>query len=505
MATKPTVSPNTGAFSLLFVLTLAVLGYTLYLIQTNQHLDVQASALTPSLLFLNPPFVKGLIVQGGFSGTLCAVLLHMFNALIYASAAFGAVYYTFHYLSEPRASAQQQPNSRKLANGENQAEINGSEVMIMLPKYKDHATGESMGGSVDKAPYAQVFYRITTRPMKLAEGVEPTVYQRLYLAIYSMLEAHKDVPASVGTHHADASLRDHSIAVSKKVVEHYRKAGKVEPLAAIAGLAHDLDKLLGYQKKGEAWVKNVNATHHNKYAAFIVSTQRAFNALPEDDRNTLVLALRYYHDPEDLPLGGTGRVDELITALRYSDGYSIKEEKTAGVQSAAALPENLEIIDKALITTISGLNINGYLANQGNAGGWTVPALEYVLIPMSTLLESVGKHLTPELTRQLQLDHETRTFNHPAADLIRERLIEMNLLMTTYKHLKTDTGMFDCRIGISRFSAILMLEKTKLDSLLPGMLEKWGKCAYGIRITSATVDKSKQSVNDVEPEEKKEA
>lgn len=175
------------------------------------------------------------------------------------------------------------------------------------------------------------------------------------------------------------------------------------------------------------------------------------------------------------------------------------------MQSAAALPENLEIIDKALITTISGLNINGYLANQGNAGGWTVPALEYVLIPMSTLLESVGKHLTPELTRQLQLDHETRTFNHPAADLIRERLIEMNLLMTTYKHLKTDTGMFDCRIGISRFSAILMLEKTKLDSLLPGMLEKWGKCAYGIRITSATVDKSKQSVSDVEPEEKKEA
>jgi hypothetical protein len=65
--------------------------------------------------------------------------------------------------------------------------------------------------------------------------------------------------------------------------------------------------------------------------------------------------------------------------------------------------------------------------------------------------------------------------------------------------------MFDCRIGISRFSAILMLEKTKLDSLLPGMLEKWGKCAYGIRITSATVDKSKQSVSDVEPEEKKEA
>lgn len=501
MATKPSVSPNTGVLSLLFVTGIAVLGYTFYLMQTSQALDVQASALSPNPLFFNPTIVKELIVSGGFVGTLSAVLLRIFNALLYAAAAFGAFYYTFLYLSQPKGSAKATRAARVIANGENNAEIRGSDVMIMLPKYTDPASGEVRGGSVDKNPYTQVFYRIIVKPLKLASGVEPTVYKRLYLAVYAMLDAHPDVPASIGTHHADASLRDHSIAVSKKVMDHFRKAGKSEPLAAIAGLAHDLDKLLGYQRKGDTWIKNVNATHHNKYAAFIISTQPAFHELPEEDRNTLVLALRYYHDPDDLPLGGHSRVDDLVSALRYSDGLSIQEEKSAGVRTAATQQDSIKIIDEALITTISELNINAYLSNLGNAGGWTIPALEYVLVPMSTLLEMISKHLTPELARQLQLDHETRTFSHPAAELIRERLSSMNLLMTTYKNLKTETGMFDCRIGISRFSAVLMLEKIKLDSMLPGMLDKWGKCAYGIRITAPTVDKSKQEANDVAPQE----
>ena len=498
MASKPSVTPNAGVFSLLFLMCVGVLGYCVYLTQTNQYLDVQASALSPSWLFFKPAFVREIIVDGGFVGTLCAVLLKMFNTLVYAGVGFGVFYYAFHSLSETKSSPQlKKAEQRPLVNGEVTAEIPGSELLVILPTYRNLTLGTTSGGTTDRNPYRQVFYRIGTNPPTLAEGTVMNAYRTLYVAIYAMLDAHPEVPASIGTHHADASLRDHSIAVSKMVVARYRELGKLEPLAAIAGLAHDLDKLLGYQFKGGKWVKNANATHHSKYSAYITSTQPEFRQLPKEDQSVLVLALRYYHDPQNLPLGAHSRTETLIGVLRLCDGLTTQQEKTTGVQTAVMDADGLELIDNALIHTLKELNVNSYMEGVPHAGGWTMPALDYVLIPISTVLEHIGRHMSPELNRKLQLDHETRTFNHPAADLIRERLEHMSLLMKSYKNLVSDTGMYDCRIGVTRFMAVLMLEKTKLDSFLPGMLEKWGKAKYGIRITGATADKSKQPDNDL--------
>lgn len=323
-----------------------------------------------------------------------------------------------------------------------------------------------------------------------------TPLKRLYLAIYEMLKAHPDVPASIGGHHADAPLFQHSLTVAEKMQAYYKERGRYEPLAPIAGLAHDLDKLLAYKRSGDKWVKNVSATHHNKYAAYIVITQPEWRELPEDDRNTLVLALRYYHDPENLPIGASNRTEALILALRMCDGYAIREEKKSGVQTLN--DDQLEAIEKALLDTISELNINGYLSKNGHAGGWTTPALEYVITPMSTVLELLGKHLPAELNRKLQLDHETRTFKHPAAKLISERLNKLGMLMTTYKTLSSEMGLYDCRIGTARFTSVLMLNKDELETLLPGLNEKWGAAAYRIRIVKPTEDNSVQGDNDIE-------
>ena len=178
------------------------------------------------------------------------------------------------------------------------------------------------------------------------------------------------------------------------------------------------------------------------------------------------------------------------------DGYAIREEKKSGVQTLN--DDQLEAIEKALLDTISELNINGYLSKNGHAGGWTTPALEYVITPMSTVLELLGKHLPAELNRKLQLDHETRTFKHPAAKLISERLNKLGMLMTTYKTLSSEMGLYDCRIGTARFTSVLMLNKDELETLLPGLNEKWGAAAYRIRIVKPTEDNSVQGDNDIE-------
>lgn len=499
MATKPTVKQNTGVFATVFCCVALVLGYTYYLVQTNRQLDMQAIALAQHWYTVKPLWARQIISDGGYAGTLCAVLLLMFQGLLYCGLAYAAAYLGISYFTAKPEPQLANDAETKASKGVYNAEIPGSELMVMLPKYPGSVRGEWRGGNIDKNPYQQDFYRIEQAKVPIKEGVNLTPLKRLYIAVYGMLKAHPDVPASIGGHHADAPLFDHSLSVASKVQAYYKERGKAEPLAAIAGLAHDLDKLLAYKRSGDKWAKNVSATHHNKYAAYIVSTQPEFRELPEDDRNTLVLALRYYHDPDNLPIGASNRTEALIQALRMCDGYAIKEEKLAGVQTLS--DEQLESIEKALLDTISELNINGYLSKSGHAGGWTTPALEYVITPMSTVLELLGKHLPAELNRKLQLDHETRTFKHPAAKLVSERLNKLGLLMTTYKTLSSEIGLYDCRIGTARFTSVLMLAKQELDKLAPGLQEKWGSAAYRIRIVKATEDNTVQGDNDIEDAE----
>jgi len=498
MAKKPTVKKNTGVFATVFCCTALALGYTYYLIQSNQHLDVQALALAPHWYQIKPTWVREIVSEGGYVGTLVALLLIMSQGVIYCCAAFITGYLGIkHFLRKPPPAKVNSTAKTAVPKGVYSAEILGSELMVMLPKYRGK-DGQLQGGAIDKQPYQQNFYRIDQAEIPTKPGIEPTPHQKLYIAVYGMLKQHPDVPASIGGHHADAPLFQHSLAVSKKVKAYFVERGKKEPLAQIAGLAHDLDKLLAYKRNGDGWSKNVNATHHNKYAAHIVSTQPEFRLLPEDDQQTLVLALRYYHDPDNLPIGASNRTEALIQALRLSDGYAIKEEKAAGVENLS--DEQLESIEKALLNTVAELNINSYLNKNGHSGGWTTPALEYVITPMSTVLELMGKHLPVEMNRKLQLDHETRTFKHPAARIVTERFNKLGLLMTTYKSFSSELGLYDCRIGTTRFNAVVMLQKQVLDKLIPGLQEKWGTSAYRIRITRATEDNAVQGETDVEGE-----
>ena len=499
MATKPSVQKNTGLFAVFFCVTAVLLGYTYYLIQTNQHLDVQAIALAPNWYQLKPHWAKKIVAEGGYVGTLSAVLLIMFQGLLYCGGAFVAAYFGLKFLEDKPAldDAMIDPEAKR-RKGVNSAEIHGSVLQISLPEYPGAKKGKMLGGSIDTNPYKQDFYRIEQAHLSIREGVVLTTHKKLYMAIYAMLKAHPDVPASIGGHHADAPLFEHSLSVAKKMQAYFAEQGKTEPLAAIAGLAHDMDKLLAYKKSGDTWGKNKSATHHNKFAAYIVSTQPEFHELPEDERSALVLSLRYYHDPDDLPIGASNRTEALMQALRICDGLVIKEEKVAGV--ASVTDEQLESIEKALLDTISELNINCYLSKSEHAGGWTTPALEYVITPMSTVLELMGRHLPSELNKKLQLDHETRTFTHPAAKLVCRRLEKMGLLMTTYKSFSSEMGLYNCRIGTAGFKAVLMLQKSVLEQLTPGLQAKWGEPSYRVRITGALDDMSVQGASDVDGE-----
>ncbi|WGK63361.1 hypothetical protein QAO71_17620 (plasmid) [Halopseudomonas sp. SMJS2] len=500
------VKPSSGIFALVTLMALATLGYAYYLIATEQHLDYQAAALVPVRYMVQPDSMMLMIAGGGFSGTLAAVLVKTFNAMFLGSIVFMFIYAIgLSRLDRKKADEGEKRKSPAGTAGEYSCEIPGSEMIISIPDSKDYKTGLVVKGLHDTAPYREVFFRCNRADIPLNRPAA-TQLEQLYVALYSMLAAHPDVPASVGAHHADTSLFEHSRLISNAVVKYMRDRGWDEPVAKVAGLAHDMDKLLAYSRKGKGWVKNRSCTHHNTYSAFIVSNQPEFlnigddkeitgyHKLGDDDRTTLVLALRYYHHPEMLPNDASLRVERLVQALRHVDGQVIASEKRSGIEQAKEAEGTYSLLHTALLETIRELNINAYLGT-GRAGGWTKDAVEFVIVPMSTILEFIPPHLPTQLSRQLQVTVETKSYHHPAIPMLLESLEQMGLLMHQYKEMTSEKGLFDVRIGVQTFTACVLLNKEPLAEMLPTIVTKWGMTQYGIKIRKPTVDSHKDDLD----------
>lgn len=486
MSSSSSSAKPAGLFSFLVMTAISIGGYAYYLVATQQHLDYQADALAPSRFMFQPQAVIEAISNGGYTGTLVAVLFHVVYAAIFFGIAFSLTHLAVSLFSKLKQKIAPTPDPKTFfAPGEYECGIKGSEVMILISGKKNPKTGVVSKGVVDNAPYRQVFFRCNRVALKLSRAPKSAT-EKLYVAIHSVLAAHPDVPASIGAHHADTSLLTHSLAISQALVTYVTEMDWKEPLARITGMAHDMDKLLAYTCKDGAWVKTKDCTHHNSYSAYIVSNMPEFSELNEEDKTTLVLALRYYHHPQMLPLECGQRVERLVQALRFVDGFVIRNEKKAGIEDAQAGEHTPRLLKAAISETIADLNINNY-KRHGMAGGWTKDAFEYVIIPMSTILENISAHLPQDLTRQLQVSVDTRSFHHPAIGLIMETLDRMELLMRAHKDLVSESGLFDVKIGAKSFRACTLLSKQRLEELLPATVIKWGMSEYKIVVQRAAV------------------
>lgn len=495
MSSQSAAPVRSALLPLVVLLVLTILGYAWYLVQAGEELNYQARALVPTWYMYKPLIVTRLIAEGGYFGTLAAVLINVMHALIFCSVAYSAaallLAHAYKARNKPKGNADQSLNleERKLPAGVYDCDIPGSSLMVVIPDSSDPATNQVISGVKDTSPFGQVYLRCDRMPIATSRA-PATPLEKLQVAILELLKAHRNVPADISHHHADASLADHSIAISNKLVEHMSSKGWHEPLARLVGLAHDLDKLLAYQEKAPGvWVKRKDATHHNHYSAYLVQQQPEFAKLDEDDRYTLTIVLRYYHHPSMVPKNASDRIEHLISALRVVDGQVIQAEKAAGILNAQTGSETQQTVITALEKFLAVADINGHRGGQ-NAAGWTKEAFEYVIIPMSGLIERVGEFLPPQLARQLQLNVDSRNFNHPAVPVFKDALIEMGLLMIKVKELETPTGMYDVRVGIKDWKACVLLDKDRIAEMLPVTVPKWGATQHGaIRIKGPSLDK----------------
>lgn len=479
-------------FPMIVMLALVIGGYAAYLVEIGEELNYQAHALAPVWYMFKPRLVTQVISDGGYLGTLAAVGMNIIHALLFSVVAYSIVTIGFARIyaarnDQPQAEEIEEPDPA--VTGIFPCDIPGSTMMVMIPDSRDSSTGAVIPGVKDTDPFEQYYLRCDRSPVATARPPESPI-EKLQVAILELLKAHPDVPASVGHHHADASLADHSIAISKSVADYMRAKGWEEPLSRVAGLAHDIDKLLAYQQKGPGeWVKRKDATHHNTFSAYLVRQQPEFNLLPPEDRFTLTMALRYYHHPTHLPTNAGDRVERLINAIRHADGKVIQSEKAAGIATAQAASNTVDLVAAALEKFLSVADINAYRGGQD--AGWTKDAFEYVIIPMSRLIESLDEFLPNELARQMQLGVDSRSFSHPSIPVIKNALDSLGLLMWKVKDMESPTGMFDVKVGVKPWKACVLLDKDRISELLPTTVPKWGTTKFGmIRVLRPTIDKN---------------
>lgn len=488
---------SSGLIALFTMLCVLVGAYTFYLEEAGVALDYQAEALAPTWFMVKPAVVLNEIENGGTTGTLTAVLLNIVHTIFYAVFVFSVVTLAmgrFFRARNKKPAALHPDDTSPAVSGLYPCDIKGSTMMVMIPEARNPTTGETIAAVQDNDPFTQIYLRCDRKSISTAR--EPvTPIEKLQIALYELLEAHPDTPASIGHHHADASLKDHSIELSKAVVSYMKERGWDEPLARVAGLGHDLDKLLAYQeKKPGEWVKRKDATHHNTYSAYLVAQQPEFELLPPEDQFALTMALRYYHHPKLLPVNAGERVERLISAIRHADGVVIQSEKSAGIVNAQDGQNTSSILESALEQFFVIADINGYQGSH-NAAGWTKDALEFVIIPMSRIIETIGQFVPPELARQLQLSVETRNFSHPATQVLIDLMSSLQLLMPQHKGVVSPTGRWDVKIGMKQFKACVLLDKDRISEMVPTVVPKWGMTNYDVKVQKPTLDKMQGDVD----------
>jgi len=166
---------------------------------------------------------------------------------------------------------------------------------------------------------------ISYKPVKAElAGNVPAHHMPSINQLLGYLQAHPD--AYCGDGH-NTTLLEHHLGVIDEAFE-YEGADSLLPLAAAA---HDIGKTVSHAKQDGQWVR---LSYHDKQSGRLLAKFPAWWALPEDERSILLLAVKYEHSPNLMPVtfpglcsNGMRRAVTLLQQLREIDGLATRGEK----------------------------------------------------------------------------------------------------------------------------------------------------------------------------------
>jgi hypothetical protein len=466
--------------ALVYLATVINAGYVAYLYVTEQNLAFNQRVLEIAYLF-KPAFLLEAIGTGGVIATILgSITISVHYLAIGAGAVLTAFVITKFLFSRASAVSDSTKNtSPNTLDGGGYLVSNSEQVRVVLSVYvKDPDHKEGVSKTILTNVFPQAYIRLDRASVAFNRPpTSPT--EKLERALWQILAKHKEWPADPNGHHAQTSLYDHS----RKVMEKMMETTNGHPLARVIGLAHDIGKIIAYQKDHKLNLWKIRTKQHDALSAHIVRMLPEFREIPPDQQNTVDVVLAYSHKPDKAPKRRTTHQElSLLRHLRLVDGLATAEDKEQ-IGDLVANTDAMNEIKEGLRRLIPRLNINS-VRPDGYADGWTTDILDYIAIKEASLRESLDGYLNPKLTIALGLKMDTP--HHPATQVIRTALNEMGYLIERYAGHLPSRGMFSAKVGKVTFHNIFLLKRQSLEQEAPDVVSTWGNCKFQIKISHSS-------------------
>lgn len=478
------VGLGTGLFATAIVLmtTLVVVVGALHLLglEIGFAQYVLSGTPVPSMYWVPSPFMSA-IGGAGLDGTAMAVIVAVLNAalltLVCGMLAYGIT----------RAMNRRRTQQTFAEQPENQPTTKYSPRLV-APSQGCHLSILDYSGTIiaNPAPEAHLWLRRTPMRVTDREAIDSPL-DEMQLALLEVLEAHADWSSDPAGHHADVGLKAHSIAVAEQIAD----ALPEEPLAVIAGLAHDIGKILAYRRGKRAdgeeiWERGVR--NHSHLSVHIVRCLPEFHRLERTDQQVLIAVLAHAHAPHLIagPKNPSKQVEERIRRItdtvRAADGLTTRRD----LQSAAAKAEDAAVVTEIadhIAEAIFQLNVNRALAEDANSEGCALAIHPYVAV----LLAPLRERLAPLLRESTQVSLGIRTNAipgqlHPSAPAILEALEQKGWLMRDYGALSSDPPVYAVISGAVELRPVVLLRRDALTKESRDLVARWGESKYPLRV-----------------------
>lgn len=305
--------------------------------------------------------------------------------------------------------------------------------------------------------------------------------------ILGTLSAHPDAYAGDGV---TESLLDHTVMLATKALEAPRNPG----LMTLVTAAHELGKITAYTKdKAGAWVLSKD---QDAEASRILRTLDAWFALPETDRNAVMLAVKYRSKPRNLPEvdsdAATARLaKDLLFKAEDTRVEAVQEVKEVVLEAARLDPHKplSEQVFEAFLASLPSLPFQNRGLPKGVAAvAWKVGGRAYLL--EIKLRDTVMAKLPADIRGALAPNPKERTRLQPFTAELMAALHAKGWLVTKIgdTSLTPKEAVWNVKAGKLDFRGVLVVDvPEEYQAALPADDSMYEVQVTGPLFTSAAV------------------
>lgn len=248
--------------------------------------------------------------------------------------------------------------------------------------------------------------------------------------------------------HGNISLKEHSLKVAEVI-----KSRNPLRIARLAALGHDI---------GKTMVEAGEYAYHDKLSFGMLNSQD-FSDLTGTDRDSVLMAVKYHHDPY-IPDGLPLETRELIETLKWADQTATYGEKAAAVISDKEIYQAVRKAFEDLLKTDGVINNTDFTRLVFYYRGEVFGAIE------AKLREAILQRLDPAIAVQIGATIERGPGQiHPAFKVIRAAL--RDIIMPSEK------GLHNLRSGKKLIKGVVLFDVTKLKPQTA-----WGEWPYDLQV-----------------------